>query len=90
MIKVNYFQVYNNCEGDLLVLPESNPDTNRRKGLPRGAIPCDCEIRSAEELEAVRSGLEYEYIDRANKYLESIGEKPIVRDVAVMFHTTLI
>lgn len=50
----------------------------RKKGMPRGAIECNLEVSTANELEQLRADLAGRYVSK---------ETP---NVVVMFNTTLI
>ena len=78
MLRVNWYQVYNNGEGDLIVYDDTPERPDRRKNLGRGAIPLDdVTVGSAAELEILR------------KMLEERHRSADHPEVEVMFNTTL-
>ena len=92
MLKVNYYQVYNNGIGKLIVPDYSRKEIDRRRGLPVGAIEMPegmpTEFRTAKELDAVRDQLEAMHLDEFQRNPpEGHGE---IHEVAVMFSTVLV
>lgn len=85
MLKVNYYQVYNNGVGKLIIPACSNKEVDRRRGIPVGAIELsDKIVNNAKELEELRSVLEAKHLEELKRSGVDIDE------VAVMFSTVLV
>jgi len=73
-MKIKSYQVYNNGEGDVIMVDGSQTKPDARRLLGIGSVECDIEVNSADELERLRGEL-------CDKYREHSG----VDDVTVLF-----